>query len=346
MEIESWRIKNRTPGGCKARAKTSRRSGYFGRLGSGRPPWLARPAGPPAGLRPFLTMHLTLRRSVPLLLLPFGCAVSAFAQAVSTGSPATPAKPGDTVKLEAFTVTGSNFKRLDQENVLPVTVFNIEAMEVRNALTPVEMLTALPQITNVPLNETQNGGANSRGDNANVNLRGIGAGSTLVLLNGRRVAPHPITSNDGGVPAFYSNVNQLPTQGLERIDVVVLGIERLDHAFARLTEQAGAILRHDGHEPTALREIELLDVEHKGTHGVTHTDTPAAGSRGSTRYSRTMSPSAALVAMTSPPNAVSRPRQSVKRPPASVISGYIAAASHGLTMSSIMASARPVATNR
>ena len=140
------------------------------------------------------------------------------AQAVAPAGNA--AKSGDTVKLEAFTVTGSNFKRLDQENVLPVTVFNLEAMEVRNALTPVEMLTALPQITNLPLNESQNGGANSRGDNANVNLRGIGAGSTLVLLNGRRVAPHPITSNDGGVPAFYANVNQLPTQGLERIDVL------------------------------------------------------------------------------------------------------------------------------
>ena len=34
----------------------------------------------------------------------------------------------------------------------------------------------------------------ARGDNANVNLRGIGIGSTLVLLNGRRLAPHPITA--------------------------------------------------------------------------------------------------------------------------------------------------------
>jgi hypothetical protein len=112
--------------------------------------------------------------------------------------------PAETVTMEAFTVTGTNIKRLDQEKVLPVTVFNIEQIEIRNALTPVEMLTALPQVTNIPLNESQNGGANSRGDNANVNLRGIGAGNTLVLLNGRRLAPHPVTSNDGGVPAFYT----------------------------------------------------------------------------------------------------------------------------------------------
>lgn len=154
------------------------------------------------------------RLSAALTLVPF-----ALAQAVST-PPAGGGKGDDTVKLEAFTVTGSNFKRLDQEKVLPVTVFSADLMEVRNAMTPVELLTALPQITNVPLNESANGGANARGDNANVNLRGIGAGNTLVLLNGRRIAPHPITSNDAGVPAFYANVNQLPTQGIERIDVL------------------------------------------------------------------------------------------------------------------------------
>ncbi len=145
-------------------------------------------------------------------------AVTAAGQAAPASSAAVTADAP--VKLEAVTVTGSNFKRFDAEQVLPVTVFSKDVMEVRNALTPVELLTALPQITNVPLNEAANGGANSRGDNANVNLRGIGAGNTLVLLNGRRIAPHPVTSNDGGVPAFYANVNQLPTQGLERIDVL------------------------------------------------------------------------------------------------------------------------------
>lgn len=136
------------------------------------------------------------------------------AQAVSAD------KKDEAVKMEAFQVTGSNVKRLDFENVLPVTVFSKDLMESRNALTPVELLTALPQITNVPLNESTAGGANSRGDNANVNLRGIGSGSTLVLLNGRRVAPHPVTSPDGGALSFSANVNQLPTQGLERIDVL------------------------------------------------------------------------------------------------------------------------------
>jgi iron complex outermembrane receptor protein len=129
-------------------------------------------------------------------------------------------KTEDAVKLEAFTVTGSNIKRLEMEKVLPVTVFSKDIIEARNALTPVELLTALPQITNVPNNESVTGGANARGDNANVNLRGIGAMFTLVLINGRRVAPHPATTPDAGQLAFSANVNQLPTQGIERVDVL------------------------------------------------------------------------------------------------------------------------------
>ena len=164
------------------------------------------------------------RGATALLTLLTALATTALhAQTAPAPSAATAEKKDgkeEVLKLEAFSVTGTNIKRLDQEKILPVTVFNIEQIEIRNALTPVEMLTALPQVTNVPLNESQNGGANSRGDNANVNLRGIGAGNTLVLLNGRRLAPHPVTSNDGGVPAFYANVNQLPTQGIERIDVL------------------------------------------------------------------------------------------------------------------------------
>jgi outer membrane receptor protein involved in Fe transport len=130
------------------------------------------------------------------------------------------AKTEDAIKLEAYTVTGSTIKRLEMEQVLPVTVFNKDLIDSRNALTPVELLTALPQITNVPLNESAIGGANARGDNASVNLRGIGISGTLVLLNGRRVAPHPVTTPDAGSLAFSANVNALPTQGIERIEVL------------------------------------------------------------------------------------------------------------------------------
>lgn len=154
-------------------------------------------------------------------MLASALALTAAAQSV-TPPPASAgaAKTEEAVKLETFTVTGTNIKRMDIEKVLPVTIFSKDLIDGRNAITPVELLTALPQVTSVPLNESTSGGANSRGDNANVNLRGIGSGNTLVLLNGRRVAPHPVTSPDAGQLAFSVNVNQLPTQGIERIDVL------------------------------------------------------------------------------------------------------------------------------
>ena len=72
--------------------------------------------------------------------------VPAFARAQVSATP-VPLSDKDTVKLEALTVTGSLIKRLEIEKVLPVTVFNQEAIEIRNAATPVEMLTAMPQVT-------------------------------------------------------------------------------------------------------------------------------------------------------------------------------------------------------
>jgi iron complex outermembrane receptor protein len=158
-----------------------------------------------------------------LCLLAAVAVPSLWAQTAPAPSPAAAAageKKEEVIELQAVSVTGTNIKRLDQEKVLPVTIFSREAMDVRQAITPVEILTALPMVTNVPLNESTAGGANSRGDNANINLRGIGSGSTLVLLNGRRLAPHPVTSPDGGALAFSVNVNQLPTQGIDHIDVL------------------------------------------------------------------------------------------------------------------------------
>ncbi|WP_414662376.1 TonB-dependent receptor domain-containing protein [Horticoccus sp. 23ND18S-11] len=134
---------------------------------------------------------------------------------------AAPAKPTDDVlRLEAFSVTGSNIKRLDQEKILPVTVIDKEAMQLRDASTPVQMLTAMPQVVSVPINESNATGALARGDVAAINMRGLGSGNTLVLLNGRRLASHPITQNENGVLATSVNVNQLPNRGVGRIDML------------------------------------------------------------------------------------------------------------------------------
>lgn len=124
--------------------------------------------------------------------------------------------------LENFVITGSNIQRIDQEKALPVTVVSREVMETREASTPVQLLSAIPQVVNVPLVENQGGSAISApGDNSSVSLRGAGSGNTLVLLNGRRLVPHPLSSIDeGAVPSLSVNIGQLPNRGIDRIDVL------------------------------------------------------------------------------------------------------------------------------
>lgn len=148
-------------------------------------------------------------------------ATTAFSQAVNSSPRAgAPAPDEEVLKLDAVTVTGSNIKRLEIEKALPVSVMNQQMIELRDASTPVELMIAMPQVVNVPLNETATLGATARGDNSSVSLRGLGTGNTLVLLNNRRMAPHPISAAEGSVPALSVNVNQMPNRGIERIEVL------------------------------------------------------------------------------------------------------------------------------
>lgn len=121
--------------------------------------------------------------------------------------------PGE---LETVLVTGSNIRRAEVEATVPITVIDQGAIEVRGALLPSELLTSLPSVVNLPENETRLGSSGARGDNANLNLRNMGATATLILVNGRRMAINPFTA---GLSQAV-NINHLPTQGIERIEVL------------------------------------------------------------------------------------------------------------------------------
>jgi outer membrane receptor protein involved in Fe transport len=156
-----------------------------------------------------------------LALLAFGVlSLQARAQVAPAAPPAANAAPDETVTMSEFTVTGSNIKRIEMEKVLPVTVFESAAIDIRDASQPSDLLTALPQVTGLPGNETATLGATARGDNATVSLRGIASNNTLVLLNGRRLAATPISQSEAGVPTLSTNINQLPNRGIDRIEVL------------------------------------------------------------------------------------------------------------------------------
>ncbi len=122
--------------------------------------------------------------------------------------------------MEAFTVTGSNIKRIDQETTLPVTIIGTDDLSLRGVVTAAELFETLSIGGPITLDEGNTLGADARGDNATINLRGLGSGNTLVLLNGRRLPPHPISMSEDGAPSLSTNVNQLPAAAMARVEVL------------------------------------------------------------------------------------------------------------------------------
>ena len=80
---------------------------------------------------PHMNQKTTLRLAACLLPL---IASHAFAQTAPASEP-----KDDTVKLEAFTVTGSHIRRLDEERTLPVTVMDRDDLAMRAAPTAAEL---------------------------------------------------------------------------------------------------------------------------------------------------------------------------------------------------------------
>lgn len=132
--------------------------------------------------------------------------------------PATaPAEP-TIVSLDEILVTGTRIRGVE-ESASAVYTFDREDFAESGATTVQALMRTLPQnFTGGPsetggmLASSRNGGAGNGGFGAGINLRGLGSASTLVLLNGRRMAPvgH----------AGFVDVSTIPLSALERIDVL------------------------------------------------------------------------------------------------------------------------------
>ena len=190
--------------------------------------------------------------SCALLLL---CAAEAAGQSApapaATRPAATPASTDQSIMLEAFTVTGTNIRRIDQESTLPVSVISREDLDLRSASTAAELFDTLPLAGPLTLSEANVLGADARGDNNALDLRGIGSGNTLVLINGRRMSPHPISQAESGVPSLAINANQLPTAAIDRVEILRDGASAIYGADAA----AGVVNTHPPHRLRGLRGL-------------------------------------------------------------------------------------------
>jgi len=126
----------------------------------------------------------------------------------------------ESITMDAFTVTGSNIRRIDAETALPITVMEKSDLDARGASTMADLMETINMAELSAITEMNNGPQLARGDVASVDLRGIGSGSTLTLLNGRRMAPHPISMAENGVPSLAVNINTIPRALVDRVEIL------------------------------------------------------------------------------------------------------------------------------
>jgi len=167
-------------------------------------------------------------KRLPLTVAMLGCLYGTTALAQETterqGEEETPAKSEETQTLDKITVTGSLLKRTEYDLTTPVQVVSVDEKLQVGQIGTAEFL----QKSSIAAGSTQinhqfsgfviEGGTGTQ----SLDLRGLGAQRSLILLNGQRPGP---AGTRGQVGAFDLNV--LPSSILQRAEIIKDGASSL-----------------------------------------------------------------------------------------------------------------------
>jgi iron complex outermembrane recepter protein len=126
--------------------------------------------------------------------------------------------------LERVEITGTAIKRIEGETALPVQVITRAEIDKAGVTTAAELVARISASAN---NLTDGGSVayggfrDQMGFNA-ANLRGLGVSSTLVLLNGRRMANFASPGDSAGV-----DLNSIPAAAIQRVEILLDGASSL-----------------------------------------------------------------------------------------------------------------------
>jgi len=115
--------------------------------------------------------------------------------------------------LEEVVVTGSRITSPNLTAISPITSVDAGYISATNLTRTEDILNNLPMVF-AGQNSTVSNGATGT---ASVNLRGLGANRTLVLVNGRRLGPGQGTGTN------VSDINEVPAALIERVDILTGG---------------------------------------------------------------------------------------------------------------------------
>jgi iron complex outermembrane receptor protein len=146
---------------------------------------------------------------------------------------------------ERVIVTGSNIPTAEEVGPNPVDTYNRESIDKTGERTTEQFLQSLPTVNAnvVPISNNENG-SNTAVGAATIALRGFDARATLILIDGRRVAPYPTGNNPGLVNVMFVDLNSIPEAAIESIEILKDGASTTYGADA----VAGVVnikLRHD-----------------------------------------------------------------------------------------------------
>ncbi|MCX8097895.1 MAG: TonB-dependent receptor [Casimicrobiaceae bacterium] len=163
------------------------------------------------------------------------------ALAVATALAAGSALAQEAQRVERIEITGTNIKRLDAEGPLPVVIIKREDIENSGKTTVNDILSTLTVVSGGSFSEATNAGNTFAPGTASVSLRGLGVNTTLVLLNGRRVANYGFAQN---INENFVDLNSIPLSAIERIEVLKDGASAIYGSDA-IAGVINIILRRD-----------------------------------------------------------------------------------------------------
>ncbi len=138
-------------------------------------------------------------------------------------------------------ITGSSIKRIDAETALPVQVLTRQDIQ-KSGATNVEQLmqTISAAASSGALMSNSSSGATT-GSISSISLRGLTSIRTLVLLNGRRIAPYGIGFTGDSVSV---DVNSIPVSAIDRVEILKDGASAIYGSDA-IAGVVNFILRRD-----------------------------------------------------------------------------------------------------
>ncbi len=146
-----------------------------------------------------------------------------FVGSISAGLLSSAAQAQDSsTQLGGVVVTGSMIKRADAETAEAVTILKADALRAQG-IESVEQVIATLTTANTSTNIASAVGTFS-GGGTYANLRGLGDGRTLVLLDGERLAPNAAGTNVGGQGVDLSGI---PFSAIDRVEVLREGASAL-----------------------------------------------------------------------------------------------------------------------